>query len=136
MKDPFPRQCLPPGFTLLEVMVAMSIIAIAFTAVLGSQAQSVSLANEAKFNTTAPLLAQTKMAEITLEDVDDLMADSGDFGDDFPGYTWELSVQRLPLGGLQETREHLRRIDLSVSWGEEEKYRYNVRFYRFFPTAR
>jgi prepilin-type N-terminal cleavage/methylation domain-containing protein len=49
------------GFTLLEVMVAMSIIAIALTAVLGSQSQSVSLASEAKFNTTAPLLAQSKI---------------------------------------------------------------------------
>ncbi|MBW2616338.1 MAG: hypothetical protein JRD02_09210, partial [Deltaproteobacteria bacterium] len=33
-------------------MVAMAIIAIALTAVLGSQSQSVSLASEAKFNTT------------------------------------------------------------------------------------
>ena len=52
------------GFTLLEVMVAMAIIAIALTAVLGSQSKSLSLASEAKFSTTVALLAQSKMAEI------------------------------------------------------------------------
>ena len=52
------------GFTLLEVMIAMAIIAIALVAVFGSQSQSLSLANEAKFSTTAALLAQSKMAEI------------------------------------------------------------------------
>ena len=46
------------GFTLLEVMVAMAIIAIAMTAVLNSQSQSISLASEAKFSTTAALLAR------------------------------------------------------------------------------
>jgi general secretion pathway protein I len=49
------------GFTLLEVMVAIALIAIALTAVLGSQSQSVSLAGEARFNTTATLLAQSKI---------------------------------------------------------------------------
>ena len=60
----FPTKILEesPGFTLLEVMVAISILAIALVAVFGSQSQSLSLANEAKFNTTAPFLAQSKMA--------------------------------------------------------------------------
>ena len=35
------------GFTLLEVMVSVAIIAIALVAALGSQSQSVSLASEA-----------------------------------------------------------------------------------------
>ena len=63
------------GFTLLEVMVAMAIIAIAMTAVLNSQSQSISLASEAKFSTTATLLAQMKIAEMSRGKPQDL-ADS------------------------------------------------------------
>ena len=123
------------GFTLLEVMVAMAIIAIALTAVLGSQSQSVSLASEAKFNTTAPLLAQSKIAEIEVAEQDDLAGGSGDFGEDFPGYTWELSVEDIAFEEPENVSDLLKRIDLKVSWGEEKLYQYRLRLYRFFPRT-
>ena len=112
------------GFTFLEVMVAIALIAIALTAVLGSQSQSVSLAGEARFNTTAALLALSKMAEIELEDSDDLNADSGDFGEDFPGYTWQLSVSDVMFEHPENASDHLQRVDLTISWGEDELYQY------------
>ena len=124
------------GFTLLEVMVAMAIIAIALTAVLGSQSQSVSLASEAKFNTTAPLLAQSKIAEIEVAEQDDLAGGSGDFGEDFPGYTWELSVEDIAFEEPENVSDLLKRIDLKVSWGGGELYQYHLRLYRFFPKSR
>ncbi|MBU4425857.1 MAG: prepilin-type N-terminal cleavage/methylation domain-containing protein [Proteobacteria bacterium] len=123
------------GFTLLEVMVAMAIIAIALTAVLGSQSQSVSLASEAKFNTTAPLLAQSKIAEIEVAEQGALAGDSGDFGEDFPGYTWELSVEDITFEEPENVSDLLKRIDLKVSWGGEELYQYRLRLYRFFPKS-
>jgi len=52
------------GFTLMEVMIAMAILAITLVAVFQSQSQSVSMATEVRFLTTASLLAQGKMAEI------------------------------------------------------------------------
>ena len=121
------------GFTLLEVMVALALIAIALTAVLGSQSQSVSLAGEARFNTTAALLAQTKMAEIELKDPEDLTADSGDFGEDFPGYTWQSSVSNVMFDRADNVSDHLKQVDLTISWGEEELFRYGLRVYLFFP---
>ena len=48
------------GFTLLEVLVAMAILAIAMVTLFGAQSQSLSLATEAKFNTNASLLAGTE----------------------------------------------------------------------------
>ena len=60
------------GFSLLEVMIAVALIAIALTTLLGSQAQSVSYANSAKFETMAALLAQSKMSEITVQNADSL----------------------------------------------------------------
>ncbi len=125
----------PFGFTLLEVMVAMAIIAIALTAVLGSQSQSVSLASEAKFNTTAPLLAQSKIAEIEVAEQSDVAGGSGDFGEDFPGYTWELSVEDIVFEEPANVSDLLKRIDLKVSWGDEALYQYRLRLYRFFPRT-
>jgi len=121
------------GFTLLEVMVALSIIAIALTAVLGSQSQSVGLAGEAKFNIAAPLLAQSKMAELEVMESDDLTGDSGDFGEDFPGYVWACEVEDASFDKPENVSTHLKRIDLVVSWGESEQYRYALRLYRFVP---
>lgn len=52
------------GFTLLEVMVAVAILAIALTAIFSSQAGAIRVASRARFTTTATLLARCKMAEI------------------------------------------------------------------------
>ncbi len=124
----------PPAFTLLEVMIAVAIIAIALMAALGSQSQGLSLAGESRFNRTASLLAQGKMAEIeAVEDQRDLNSDSGDFGDGFPGYTWQLSVNDVLFEGVEKLSDRLKQIDLEVSWGSDELYQYRLRLYRFFP---
>jgi general secretion pathway protein I len=123
------------GFTLLEVMVAVALLAIALTAVLGSQSQSVSLASEAKFNTTAALLAQSKVAEVEVEDVEDLTSDSGDFGEDFPGYTWQMTVSSVLFGHPENVSDHLKQIDLTISWGEDGLYQYGLRVFRFSPKT-
>ena len=122
------------GFTLLEVMIAVAIIAIALMAVLGSQSQGLSLAGESRFNRTAALLAQGKMAEIeAVKDQRDLNSGSGDFGDEFPGYTWQLSAHEVLFDGAEEISGRLKQIDLEVSWGSNELYQYRLRLYRVFP---
>jgi len=124
------------GFTLLEVMIAMAIIAIALVAVFGSQSQSLSLANEAKFSTTAALLAQSKMAEIETLNPKDLVSGSGDFGEDFPDYHWDLYVSDIELAGAGEVSEHLKQMNLSLSYGEHGQYEYRLKLYRFVPKTR
>jgi general secretion pathway protein I len=126
-------KCL--GFTLLEVMVAMAIIAIALTAVLGLQSQSLSLASEAKFSTTAAFLAQSKMAEIETEKAEDVASDSGDFGEDFPGYRWDKTVNDVTFDEPEGVSDHLKQIDLTVSWEEHDQYQYRLRLYRFVPET-
>jgi general secretion pathway protein I len=123
-----------PGFTLLEVMIALAVISIALMALLGSQSQGLSLANESRFNTTASLLAQGKMAEIeAIRDQRDLASDSGDFGDDFPGYAWQLVVNDVSFEGADKVSDRLKRIDLEVFWVPDNRHRYRLRLYRFFP---
>ncbi len=123
------------GFTFLEVMVAVAILAIALTAVLGSQSQSVSLASEARFYTTVTLLAQGKMAEIEAKNLVTLSSESGDFGEDFPGYAWEVTVGNVYLDYPENVSNHLRQVALTLSWEESEHYQYNLKTYRFFPKG-
>jgi general secretion pathway protein I len=123
----------PQGFTLLEVMIAVAVLTIALAAVLGLQSKSLTLASESRFNTTAALLAQGKMAEITVAKMGELTSDTGDFGDVFSGYTWRLSVQNADLPGLEKMKGRLKRIDLEVTYGEGELFRHDLRLYRFFP---
>jgi len=135
------------GFTLLEVMVAVAIIAMALVAALGSQSQSVSLATEAKFATTAAFLAQRKMAEFETMEFEELRSDSGDFGDDFPGYQWEAEVGddtgkdyrwKAEVGyvsdeEVQSPSEYLKKIELTVSWGDQGIYKFGLVYYVFSP---
>ena len=125
------------GFTLLEVMVAISLLAIALTTLFGSQSQSVSLGSTTKFNTQAPLLAQWKLAEIT-GTTERLTSDSGDFGDKFPGYQWKIETEDANLEAskiLSKLENTLQRLTLTVSWGDN-RYVYKVQSYLLKNTAR
>ena len=80
------------GFTLLETVVAVSIAAIALMAVFKLQLRTISTSGKTKFYTVAPMLAEMKLAECKLRSPDDVSDSSGNFGEDFPGYEWEMEV--------------------------------------------
>ncbi len=131
----FKIRSVSSGFTLLEVMVAVAIIAMALVAALGSQSQSVSLATEAKFVTTATFLAQGKIAELEIVAPEDLASDGGDFGDDYPGYRWEYEVGEAALADVGEASDHVKKISLVVYWAEGGRFQYHLDFCRFVPKT-
>jgi general secretion pathway protein I len=96
------RRAAEAGFTLLEVMLAMSILAIALVAVFQSQSQSISMMARSRFDTAAPLLAQSKMAELEAIKSADVTSDSGDFGDDYPGYSWSFEIMGTEIPGVEK----------------------------------
>jgi len=98
------------GFTLLEVMIAMAILAISLVAAFRSQSQSVSMASESRFLTTASLLAQGKMAELESMKPQDISNGSGDFGVDFPQYLWRVEIKDTAI-------QYLKKIEVSVTNG-------------------
>ena len=116
------------GFTLLEILVAMSIITFALIAIFKLYTQTISMNQLLSFNTTAPFLAQKKMAEQTSMPGKELSDNTGDFGEDFPGYTWAVSVEEV-LSEVLET-EDLKKIDIRVSMNGDEHVYYHRR-YRF-----
>ncbi|MDM8523381.1 prepilin-type N-terminal cleavage/methylation domain-containing protein [Desulfococcaceae bacterium HSG8] len=124
------------GFTLLEVMVALSIIAIVLIGVYRMHAQTISMANDARFYTTAPLLAQGKLSELEMKVADELAGgDSGDFGDDFPGYTWNAAVEDVESEYLGDIAKRLKQIDLTVTYNDGE-FTYGFRTYRLLDEEK
>jgi general secretion pathway protein I len=89
------------GFTLLEVMIAMAILSIALLAVFQMQSQSISMATEARFTTTASLLAQSKMADVESAASLTNRTENGDFGRDYPQYGWNLKVTDTRISGFK-----------------------------------
>lgn len=129
--QPSTRKLQPDsGFTLLEVMVALSIIAIVLVSVYKMQAQTISMNYEARFYATAPLLAQLKIAEIEIENPGEQTDNSGDFGDEFPGYRWNVVIDDIESELLGNIAENLKQINVNVSFNTDE-FTYNLRTYRF-----
>ena len=118
------------GFTLLEVMVAMAIMAIVLVSVYRMQSQTLTMNTAARFYTQAPMLAQSKLAQLESDSSEIVAGDSGDFGDKFPGYTWSISTDEVSSEALGEIAADLKRIDMTVSFNRDE-YVYNARTYRF-----
>lgn len=115
------------GFTLLEVMIALAILAIALTSLFGSQSHSLSLAIEGKFNTAAAMLAREKLAEYRAAVIEPVSGE-GDFGDAFPDFSWRAEVRDAGLDLVNENREGqdpLLRLDLVITWQDE---RYSASF--------
>ena len=114
------------GFTLLEVMIAMAILAIVLVTVFHSQSQSIAMANESRAMTTLALLAQSRMAEVEGQQNLSTGQTSGNFGDDFPHYTWTASItQPQGLGS-----GFLRKIEVTVVHDYYLKRPYKVILYR------
>ena len=116
------------GFTLLEILVAMSIITFALIAIFRLYTQTISMNYLLSFNSTAPFLAQKKMAESTSMPGEELGDNSGDFEEEFPGYTWVVSVEDVVSESLKT--EDLKKIDVRVSINGDEHV-YDLRRYRF-----
>lgn len=85
------------GFTLLEVLVALSIIAIVLISVMRLQGQSITMNETARFYSVAPFLAQAKMAEIRNDPENYAGGDSGDFDKTFADYNWQVALEEIEI---------------------------------------
>lgn len=94
------------AFTLLEVVVAMSILAISLVAVLDINASAVYSHVYAKKLTVATLLARSKMTDLEQKLYDEPLQadddeDAGDFSaEGWPGYKWRAKIIVPKTNGL------------------------------------
>jgi general secretion pathway protein I len=118
------------GFTLLEVMVAMAVLSIVLVSVYRMHSQTLTMNTAARFYTQAPLLAQKKMAEVTTTSSGIFASDSGDFGEDFPGYSWQVSANDVSSELLGEVADDFKRIDVTVAYLNNQ-FSYRLTTFRF-----
>ncbi len=118
------------GFTLLEIMVAISIIAIVFLSVFKMHAQTISMTASTRFYAIAPILAKNRLAEFLSHSQDELSDDSGDFGNGYAEYGWKIVVEDVESENLETDTDRLKRIDVMISVNNEENT-YRLRAYRF-----
>jgi general secretion pathway protein I len=95
------------GFTLLEVMVALAVIATAFTALLGLHVRNLRLAAREQAYTQALLLARSLITEVELGGFPEVSINEGDFEEShpgrYPGFRWQRTVS--DFGIIPDTRE-------------------------------
>ena len=118
----------PPGingFTLLEVMVSISIISIVFVTLFKMQSGTVDLAAASKFQTMAPGLANKVLA--TLED--DLLDEAesrGDFEKPFQEIRWQTRVSDVPLADIldflgPQTEDRFKKVEVMIAGPKEDQ---------------
>lgn len=97
---------LDGGFTLLEVTLALAILAVAFTSLSALQGRNLSLTAENQTLTHATLAARDVLARLqsgTIPTEDD----EDDIGEDYPGWRWQLRTEYTQMEGLQ-------RVELTI----------------------
>jgi general secretion pathway protein I len=100
------------GFTLLEVMVALAIIAFAVVTYVHSQNTGIALLNESTNVTVATLLAQGRMVVLESSGVTGALEREGVFDDpEYAAFRWKERVVSTPLPNIFETH-------VEVSWDD------------------
>lgn len=106
------------GFTLVEVMVALTIVALSLTAIAASMNQMIDAANAMRERTYASWIAQNKIAELRLANVlPEVSSTSGEVDFANTQWAWRVVVSETGI-------ESFFRVDVSVSLAGSE---YNIR---------
>jgi prepilin-type N-terminal cleavage/methylation domain-containing protein len=104
------------GFTLLEVMAALSVLAVAFIVLLQTDGLNATRTIHAERVLGAVQLAGERMEGVFASGAEDLFSDKGE--QDNGIYSWDQTVSDTVFEGLKEVR-------LTVKWNEgdrEESY--------------
>jgi len=102
------------GFTLVEVMVALTIVAFSLTAIAASMNQMIDAANTMRDRTYASWIAQNKISELRLANViPEVSSTSGEVEFANNDWSWRTVVSETGI-------ENFFRVDVSVSHAGSE----------------
>jgi general secretion pathway protein I len=100
-----------PGFTLLEVMVALAIMAGVILTVISSFNYHLSVVNRDREETNAVILSRAKLDDPDFNPGD---GEKGTFAPDWPDIAWKAEIKPTNYPGVK-------RLVLTVSWDTERK---------------
>jgi len=105
------------AFTLVEVLAAIGILAVVLPVVMYGLDLAANAASLARHRTQATMLAQAKLDELIV--LQDFSVASGDFGEQYPEYTWTIEINDWDtLDGLSADTQQL---DVIVSWAQRNR---------------
>jgi general secretion pathway protein I len=124
------------GFTLLEIMVSIAVLAIVMVTLFRLQSGTIRLAGHGKFIRTAPLLAQGQLTALETAlahgDPGEL---SGDFPDQFKGYEWSAALEDADFENQeilsQKQFKNFKKITLEINDPDKNRS-YRVTTWRYF----
>ena len=103
------------GFTLLEVMVALAIMAGVILTVISSVNYHLSLTARNNEETVALLLARAKLEELELLDKQQLtQGKEGTFQPEWPDYSWKAEISPAPVPVFKT-------LTVTVTWGTNRR---------------
>ncbi len=123
-------RCNPAGFTLLEVMVAMSVVAIALTAIYRMYSQTLFMDARGRFDTVAVMLARAKLADLQGAALADLTDENGAFDEAGTGYTWQIQSEPVTSDLFNEDGPILKRFTITIA-STADASRFTLTTYRY-----
>ena len=102
------------GFTIIELLATLTLVCIVLPVAVHGILLCLETAAHARQRTEAAALAQSKMAELIATGQWYDAELQGDFGDDWPQYTWVAQT-----GDWEDSR--LAELDVYVLWTRREK---------------
>lgn len=130
------------GYSLLEVIVAFALLALALTLLLGSLSGAARQVNDADLRSRATLHAQSLLAATGIEAPLQVGHAQGDWEDG--RFRWDLQVEPYldartaalqPAAATPAPGPTLAELTLQVRWGEGERERLQWRSLRLLPTT-
>jgi general secretion pathway protein I len=105
------------GFTLLEIMVALAIIAFAVVTYLHAQNMSITMLNEAANLTLGTLLAKSRMVALESDEIFGPVEREGAFEEaEYTMFRWKERLVSTPLPNVLEAH-------VEVSWADNRGQR-------------
>jgi prepilin-type N-terminal cleavage/methylation domain-containing protein len=106
------------GFTLLEVLVAMVVMAVVVVTLLQMQSGTLRLAGAGRFTGMVPFLADRQLAALAASPTDATFL-TGDFGPEYPGLEWTCTLEDAvfedPVLGMDPSPGRFRKIQLQIA---------------------
>ena len=116
----------PRGFMLLEVILALAIVAIVLPALIGNLGRCLAAARAVQNYSLVEMLLANKSYEFRVEQAQDYDDKDGRF-EDYPGYSWQRTLESTDT-------EDLWIQTITIYWRERSRLASeSVREYRYLP---
>lgn len=128
------------GFTLIEVVVALTLLGVTYAAILGAFSGSLKLLRQAAEYQNAVILARSKLDEIWVDPGMDII--NRDAEEIYGGITYSYKIEVRPVNFVEEALKEkvkmpvkLEEILVEVYWGETGKEKtYALATYKMSPN--